>query len=268
VTPVSSLLLWKANFSFIKDTIMKSILVPIDFQSASIRALRYIEDVFREVPVQLFLVNVVSSEDPTDSKEVEKAFEKFESKVLAKYPLKYRFAVRRGNLLDEIQNAIHQYRPSLVIIGTSGRNLSRAFVKLTDCPVMIIPENNSRKQIRNIAYANDFNSVKASGAFAPLLDLSQTFEAKVYIIHLNKDEKAESDEAEVSLEYYLQLVEHEYASIPSKDFVAALNDYVHKEDIDILSVLLRDHGQNKIGTNGKLIEELVSKADLPVLSLV
>lgn len=247
---------------------MKSILVPIDFQSASIRALRYIEDVFRDVPVQLFLVNVVAPEDPTDNKEIEKAFQKFELKVLKNYPLTYKFNVVRGNLLDEIQKSIHLYRPSLVIIGTSGRNLSKAFIKLTDCPVMIIPENNSRKSIRNIAYANDFNAVKVSSAFAPLLDLSQTFEAKVHIIHLNKDERGEQDAAEPSIEYYLQMVDHEYASIPSKDFVSALNDYVHKENIDVLSVLLRDHGQNKIGTNGKLIEELMTKADLPVLSLV
>lgn len=247
---------------------MKSILVPVDFQSASIRALRYIEDVFRELPVQLFLVNVVAPEDPTDNKEIEKAFQKFEAKVLKNYPLSYRFIVVRGNLLEEIQKAIHFYRPSIVIIGTSGRNLSKAFVKLTDCPVMIIPENNSRTKIRNIAYANDFNAVRASAAFAPLLDLSQTFEAKVHIIHLNKDEKTEPDAAEPSLEYYLQMVDHEYASIPSTDFVTALQEYVHREDIDVLSVLLRDHGQNKMGTHGKLIEELVSKADLPVLSLV
>jgi nucleotide-binding universal stress UspA family protein len=247
---------------------MKSLLVPIDFQSASIRALRYIGDVFRELPVKLYLVNVLAAEDPTDTREVEKAFAKFESKVLKNYPLTYKFSVVRGNLLEEIQKAIHLCKPSMVIIGTSGRNLSKAFIKLTDCPVMIIPEKNSRKQIRNIAYANDFHALKASAAFAPLLDLSRTFEAKVHIIHLNKDERAEPDAAEPSIEYYLQLVDHEYASIPSKDFVSALNDYVHREDIDVLSVLLRDHGQNKNGTAGHLIEELVNNADLPVLSLV
>jgi nucleotide-binding universal stress UspA family protein len=247
---------------------MKSILVPVDFQSASIRALRYIEDVFREVPVQLFLVNVVPSDDPTDNNEIQKAFERFEAKVLKNYPLSYRFNIIRGNLLEEIQEAIHLYKPSLVVIATTGRNLSKAFVKLTDCPVMIIPENNSRSTIRNIAYANDFNVVKAASAFAPLLDLSQTFEAKIHIIHLNKNQQGEPDAAEPSLEYYLQHVEHEYASIPSEDFVGALQDYAHRENIDVLSVLLRDHGKNKIGTDGKLIEELVSKSDLPVLSLV
>jgi nucleotide-binding universal stress UspA family protein len=247
---------------------MKTILVPIDFQSASIRALRYIEDVFREIPVQLFLLNVMSADDPTDNKEIEKAFEKFEAKVLKNYPLRYRFEVTRGNLLDEIQKAINLYKPSIVIIGTSGRNLSKAFVKLTDCPVMIIPETNSKSKIRNIAYANDFHAVRASSAFAPLLDLSQTFDAKVHIIHLNKDEKTEPDGAEAALEYYLELVDHEYASIPSTDFVTALQDYVHRENIDVLTVLLRDHGQNNLDTGGKLIEELVSKSDVPVLSLV
>jgi nucleotide-binding universal stress UspA family protein len=247
---------------------MKSILIPIDFQSASIRALRYVEEVFRELPVQVYLVNVLSWRDPTDTREVEKAFTKFEAKVLKNYPLAYKFTVRRGDLLEEIQKTIHLYKPSLVIIGTSGRNLSKAFIKLTDCPVMIIPEKNSRKQIRNIVYANDFHALRASGAFAPLLDLSQTFAAKVHIIHLDKDESPEPDAAEPSLEYYLQLVDHEYASIPSKDFVSALTDYVHREDIDVLTVLLRDHGQNKHQTEGHLIEELVNNADLPVLSLV
>ncbi len=247
---------------------MKSLLVPIDFQGASIRVLRYIEDVFRDRPVQLHLLNVVSPSDPTDAAEIEKAFEKFEKKVLANYPLPYQFTSMRGNLLEEIQKAIHLYKPSMVVIGTSGRNLSKAFVKLTDCPVMIVPENNNRTKINKIAYANDFNAVRASAAFAPLLDLSQTFDAKVHIIHINRSGQGELDSAEPSLEYYLQLIEHEYASIPSTDFVKALDEYVHREDIDVLSVLLRDHGQNKLDTDGKLIEELVTRANLPVLSLV
>lgn len=247
---------------------MKTILVPVDFQSACIRALRYIEDVFPDKPVQLILLNVVAPADPTDQKEIEKAFEKFKSQVLKNYPLRYRLEIVRANLLDGIQQAIDLYKPSFVVIGTGGKNLSKAFVKLTNCPVLIIPETNKRRKIANIAYANDFNAVKVSNAFAPLLDLSETFNAKVHIIHLNKDENTGTDGAENSLEYYLQLVDHEYASIPSKDFTAAMIDYIHRENIDVLSVLLRDHGQNKTEASGKLIEEIVTKADVPVLSLI
>jgi nucleotide-binding universal stress UspA family protein len=247
---------------------MKTILVPVDFQSASIRALRYIEEVFREKPVHLILLHVITPGDSTDVKEVEKAFEKFATKVMKNFPLPYKFQVQKGTLLTAIQKTIDLHRPSIVIIGTSGRNLSKAFVKLTNCPVLIIPENNSKTKIENIAYANDFNAVKASSAFAPLLDLSQTFDAKVHIIHLNKTDNAERDNSEDALEYYLQLVDHEYATIPSKDFVTALQDYVHRENIDVLTVLLRDHGQNKIDAGGKLIEELVTHTDVPVLSLV
>ncbi len=247
---------------------MKTILVPIDFQNASERALRYIQSVFGEKPVELQLVNVVPIENVTTDDEIQKSFAEFESRTLKGYPIPYRFSIIRGNLLEEIQRAIHFYRPSLVIIGTSGTALTKALMKLTDCPVLIIPETSRKSQIRNIVYANDFNAVKASSAFEPLADLSKSFDAKVHIIHINKDEQTTPDNAEASLEYYLQLIDHEYASMRSDDFVAALQDYVHREDIDVLSVLLRDHGQNKLSSNGKLIEELVSTADIPVLSLV
>lgn len=247
---------------------MKTILVPVDFQNASERALHYIENVFGQQPVELQLVNVVPVENKASDDEIQKAFSEFEEKVLKNYPLPYRFSIIRGNLLEEIQRAIHFYRPSLVIIGTSGNALTKALMKLTDCPVMIVPETSRKSRIRNIVYANDFNAVKASSAFEPLADLSKSFDAKVHIIHINKDEHTTPDNAEVSLEYYLQLIDHEYASMRSEDFVAALQDYVHREDIDVLSVLLRDHGQNNLSSNGKLIEELVSKTDIPVLSLV
>lgn len=247
---------------------MKTILVPIDFQNASEKALRYIENVFVEKPVELQLVNVVSTDSKLNDEDIQRAFKDFEGKVLKNYPVPYRFSIIRGNLLEEIQRAIHFYKPSLLIMGTTGTALTKALVKLTDCPVMIVPANSNKSKIRNIVYANDFNEVKSSSAFEPLLDLSQAFHAKVHIIHINKDEKTKPDGAEPSLEYYLQLVDHEYASMKSEDFVSALQDYVKKEDIDVLSVLLRDHGQNAISSSGKLIEELVSKTEIPVLSLV
>ena len=247
---------------------MKTILVPIDFQSASERALRYVESVFNEQPVELQLVNVVPVDNKITDEDIQKAFSEFEEKTLKEYPLPYRFSIIRGNLLEELQRAIHFYRPSMVIIGTSGNMLTKALMKLTDCPVLIIPESSRKGKIRNIVYANDFNTVKASSAFEPLADLSKSFDAKVHIIHINKDEYTAPDNAEASLEYYRQLIDHEYASMKSDDFVAALQDYVHSQDIDVLSVLLRDHGQNNLSSSGKLIEEIVNKTDIPVLSLV
>ena len=248
---------------------MKTILIPIDFQPASERALHYVESVFRDRPVELQLINIVPFELKKTDEEILKNFSKFEERVLKGYPIPYRFSIINGKLLEEIQRAVHFYRPSLVVIGTSGTALTKALMKLTDCPVLIIPENSEKTKIRNIVYANDFHEVKASSAFEPLLDLSKTFHAKVHIIHINKDDHTIPDDAEPSLEYYLQLVDHEYASMKSDDLVKALQDYVHKENIDVLSVLLRDHGQNNnLSSHGKLIEELVSKADIPVLSLV
>jgi nucleotide-binding universal stress UspA family protein len=247
---------------------MNTILVPIDFQEASERVIHYIEDVFNKQPVELQLVNVVPDEDKTTDEEIQKKFSTFETKVLSKIKIRYRFSIIRGNLVEEIQRAIHFYKPSLVIIGTKGTALTKALMKLTDSPVLIVPESSKKTKIKNIVYANDFNPLKTSVAFAPLADLSKSFDAKVHIVHINKDEFITPDKTEVSLEYYLQLIDHEYASMKSDDLVAALQDYIHKQDIDVLSILLRDHGQNNLSSSGKLIEELLSKSDIPVLSLV
>lgn len=248
---------------------MKTILVPLDFHSASERALEYIQDVFYKHPVEIQLVSVLAADDRKTEEEIRKEFTAFEHKVLRHFGLPYRFSVVRGNLLDEIQRAINTYKPSLVIMGAKKTILTKALMKVTNCAVLIIPEVTKKQQIKNIVYANDFNPVATSDAFGPLADLSKEFGARVHVIHILKDdENLTKDRAEGSLEYYLQAVDHEYATMEKENFVNALEEYIRKRDIDVLSLLLRDHGKNSLNSNGKLIEAVLSKTDVPVLTLV
>lgn len=247
---------------------MKTILVPIDFHSASEKVLRYIEDVFYKHPVELQLVSVVPGDDRRTDEAIRNEFAAFENDVLKPFQLNYHFHILRGNLLEEIQHAINFYKPFLVVMGTKGTTLTKALMKVTDCAVLIIPEGSKKRQIKNIVYANDFNAVKTSEAFEPLANLSKEFGAKVHIIHIAKDRNTTQDLAEGSLEYYLQSVNHEYAALTKEDFVSALDEYIQQRDIDVLSLLLRDHGKNTLNSDGKLIEAILSKTEIPVLSLV
>jgi hypothetical protein len=86
---------------------MKTILVPIDFQNASAKALSYIENVFNEQQVELQLLNVVSLEDKSLDEDIQQAFKDFESKYLKYKSIAYKFSIMRGYLLDEIHRAIH-----------------------------------------------------------------------------------------------------------------------------------------------------------------
>jgi nucleotide-binding universal stress UspA family protein len=248
---------------------MKTILVPIDFSTTSTKAVGYVENVFRNEDVTLELIYVSTTVRHLAENEIHESFKAFEKENLKKYELPYTFTVLSGdNLLEQIRRRCEEVHPFLVVMGTNRTQLAQSLVKLTQSPVLIIPENSDKSAIRKIAYANDFNSIKASSALEPLLNLSRAFGAKVHIIHVCKDEVLSNDEAEASIEYYLDHVDHEYVSMKSSDFVKTIQEYLKNQDIDLLTILIRDHGNNTLDTQGQLIEQLVANARVPVLSLV
>ena len=247
---------------------MKTILTPVDFSPTSRKAVAYVGSIFEKEPVQLSLVYVATTGQASEA-EIRKSFEQFEKDNLQKYSIPYSFKIVVGdNLLSEIKVICDDLRPFLVVMGINRSQLAQSLVKLTQSPILFIPENSDKASIKNIAYANDFNNIKASSALEPLLNLSRTFGAKVHIIHVCKDEVLTNDEAEASIEYYLDHVDHEYVSMKSSDFVKTIQEYLNDQDIDLLTILIRDHGNNDLRSQGQLIEQLVATAKVPVLSLV
>lgn len=245
---------------------MKTIIAPVDFSPASEKAIQYIAKVFCDQPFEVELIYVSTSSSESDEK-IGEAFRKFKAGSLNVLKLPYRFQVRRGNLLDEIQTAIHELKPAFVIMGTGKTSLANALVKLTDSSVILVPENTDRMSLKRIVYANDFNDIKESSALGPLLNLSRLQGATVHIIHVG-DGDVSKDKAEDTIEYYMDHVDHEYMYINSDDIVKSIQNYVTDNKIDLLAVLIRDHGKNDLHTKGRLIEQLVTHANVPVLNLI
>jgi nucleotide-binding universal stress UspA family protein len=247
---------------------MKKIIIPIDFSLASEKAVRYVENVFKNQPVELELIYVSPEFSEDNDHRVKEAYKTFDENVLKSAEIPYHFHNLKGNLLAEIQKAIHLYNPAFVIMGTTKASLAKALVKLTDCPIVVIPENNTKSKITKIAYANDFNNIKVSTALEPLLILARSFGAKVYIIHVCKDKSAINDNAEEVIEYYLNHIDHEYVCINSDNIVSSIQNYIAEQKIDLLSILIRDHGNNALKSNGTLVEQLVSNTKVPLLNLI
>jgi nucleotide-binding universal stress UspA family protein len=241
-------------------------LIPIDFAESSVRAIRYAEGVFSGHEAELQLIYVAPREKSKD--QITKEFAEFESKHLKPSRIPYTFSINTGSLLEELQKAIHRIKPTVVMIGLEDGSLSKAFLKLTDCPVILVPRDNSKVKIKNIAYANDFKDIRDSSAFKPLLELSRAFGANIHIIHVNKGDTLTQDKGEAAIEYYLDAVNHEYISLNGNDIVDAIQKYLADKKIDLLTLLLRDHGSNELQTKGKLVEQLVNKSNVPLLSLL
>ncbi|MBL7856690.1 MAG: universal stress protein [Cyclobacteriaceae bacterium] len=247
---------------------MKTILVPIDFQHASGKALTYIERVFKDQSIRMELLHVSTPAEKSTKEEIQKLFEKFEFEFLKNCRIPYSLTIATGGLLEEIQKNINEKHPSLVVIGLTGNTLVKALVKLMNCPVLIIPSNNETPSIRNIVYANDFHSIKDSSALEPLWNLAQACDAMVHVLHVTREDVLPKDESEGPLEYYLDHIKHEYVSLKSDDFVAAINNYAADKKIDLLTLMIRDHGKNELQSGGQLVEQLLTETNIPVLNLV
>ncbi len=247
---------------------MKKILIPIDLSDASENAIDFVSDVFGDIRPELHMIHVKGENEKLN--DIKAAFAELENNKLIPSGMVYNFEISPGGLLEEIQATINTEEPDLLIMGTKGENgsrLSRALVKLTNCPVMLIPENYHETKIKRIAYANDFKDIRDSSVLKPLLELSQAMNAKVYLLHINRDNNVK-DMAEASLEYYLDYVKHEYVCITSEDIEQAIMDFIKEKKIDLLTVLLRDHGNNALSSGGQLVKELVENSNVPVLNLV
>ncbi|TRX59589.1 universal stress protein [Fulvivirga sp. M361] len=247
---------------------MKKILIPIDLSGASENAIDFALDVFSGFKPELLMIHVKQPNE--DLEYLKTAFGQLENSKLYKTGIQYNFEITRGELLEDIQAAIDTEKPDLLVMGTTGINgseLSKALVKLTNCPLMLVPENYHWSKIKRIAYANDFKNIKDSAVLHPLMILAQKTEAKVYLLHVNRDNSV-VDNAEASLEYYLEHVHHEYICITSDDIESAIMNFIKEKDIDMLAVLLRDHGKNQLSSEGRLVKELVVNSNVPVLNLV
>lgn len=248
---------------------MKKILLPIDLSPASENAIDFIVDVFGTFRPHLHLIHVQRSDE--NLQEVKELFANFEAAKLVPSKLNYQFEItKEGGLLSDIQHIIKIESPDLLVLGTRGINgssLSKALVKIIDCPVMLVPEKYKETKIRRIAYANDFYDIKNSAALKPLMNLAMLMKAKVYLLHINRDNRT-NDGAEPSLEYYLDYVDHEYVYITSDDIEQSIMNFIKEKDIDVLTVLLRDHGGNQLESEGRLVKKIVTHSNVPVLNLV
>lgn len=254
---------------------LQKILIPIDFSPVALNAIRYANGILEKHLTEVTLVYVNTYEKPLKPSEIQSAFKAFEREALQHVTFYYKFKVLNGNLLTELVNESKAREIDLVIMGTKGErasdlSLASALIRSVFCPVIVVPENFHKLHIRKIAFANDYRPIQSSEAIKPLWEFALEFRAKVYLLHINysrKEELVPADDAESTLEYYLQSLEHEYDYLESDDVELTIHQYIEENKIDLLVILSRDHGSNQLKSEGRLIAQLTAHAAVPILAL-
>ncbi len=167
---------------------MKKILVPVDFSEASERSLEFTINLFKEDPIDIVLLHVVTMPATVGAEYtmvnaqliqdlLTEMIENAESKLstlaekYAQENVKFTKRVETGNLTQWFKYDVENLNPFMIIMGTTGAtglkeiligsNTERA-IRFAKCPVVAVPASVEMKDVKNIVVAYDDDEIGVS----------------------------------------------------------------------------------------------------------
>ncbi|MDX1629052.1 MAG: universal stress protein [Fulvivirga sp.] len=136
-------------------------------------------------------------------------------------------------------------------------------------PILIIPEPKNLIHIEQIAFATDFKKIKDHNILNYLHDLCAACSAELHLLNVNESPQAitrkEAEEA-LELHNYFFDIQHEFNFARAKNPIAGINDYVSKNEIDMLAVMPRHHSFFHNLFNDSVSEEVALNIHKPIFS--
>ena len=272
---------------------MKKILVPFDFSSYSLAALKTAQKISVKSKAEILCVTVIPSEVDWEllSDEAKKKYpdltEEFEEaqEVLPDYIQKIapgksmiRQIVRVGVPNELILRVIQEEDPDLVVLGAYGKgyvegnfigSTLQKVLRKSPCPVLAVKEALDGNDFRKVAFASDFEP-RSRVAFEKIKPLIKLFKSSVYLLFVNIPEHFTSTQEITSgmnsfMKGHEELTFHQHIfndSEVEKGMIA----FAENQNINWIILVSNDHTSSAsylIGTT----ETLIFKSDLAVLSV-
>ncbi len=254
---------------------ISNILIPFDFSKTSKEALEYaIKYVGDAENLKLMLAHVSDEQNSDNLKE------KFRN-TIKNHQEEVNNQIEWVSVTGELTEAlieIQKYEDvSLIIMGTSGgtslgpTNTSKLVLE-ADCPVLVVPSDLGEFRLKNIALVLGKEVIDDTQDLSMLLEVSQRFNAKVHVITIkNRPETfgySENDQKNENLiQYYLENFYSEHVFIENPDLVDGILNYATQRNIDVITILPRNHTKNSEPSEGQLTELLTLHSPIPILAI-
>lgn len=255
------------------------VLVAVDFSEYSMQACKAAFDIAKQINAKVKILNVFHNMryplhmpfgDALDGLADEGMLDKARRKMLnlcqeieknieenEMASVNYSYSLREGIVEEEIQNFVEEYKPVLLVLGTKGMdnnttdivgNVTADIIEITNVPVLAVPLKNPVKRIAELEHIGfltnvDRRDLDSFDTFVSFLRLYK--DLKVTLIHVNYDSKGGRFSEEQLSEMQQYFAEHYpdlnvgYKVINTDNLVDAVNDFVVKEKIGMLSLNTR-----------------------------
>lgn len=194
--------------------------------------------------------------------------------------INFNTALREGVPEEEINKFSKEYNPSLIIMGTRGRDrkeqdligsVTAELIDRSTVPVLAIPEDANLfdfDSVKHIAFATNFDP-KDLIAFEKLFSLLKAFKFKIHFIHFEQSVNAWNEIKLAGIKEYFSKhyseLETEYHIISGKDILSSLDQFVADNKIDIIS--LSTHKRNIVFRlfNPSFARKMIFHSNTPML---
>jgi nucleotide-binding universal stress UspA family protein len=258
---------------------MNTVIVPVDFSETSLNAARYAAQLLvGHYGVTMLLYHHYTKK--SEEGESNKTLLELKSQLNEKFAVNIDMLAHHGDdFIHDLEKAVRHRSADLVIMGITGRSpLGQALIgsntlKFADtraCPVLIIPEASTYREVKNAMLATDFKDVFNTTPSAPIKDFLKTFRPQLHVVNVDPEhyvaisetyakEKADFEDmfSEFNPEFYFMRL---------FDIEEALNLFAKDKNVDLIIAIHKQHSFfNKLFSKTGTTKKLSYQSEVPVL---
>lgn len=282
---------------FIMD---KRILLPTDYSKNALNAIRYAMELYRDVYCEFYILNafhisgytldsmrVPETGEPyyeAAKQEAEEGMERL-MQILKLHPEnnKHKFytITTFNSLAEAIRNVIDKKDIDMIVMGTKGITESKARIfgtntvnvmeLIRECPVIAVPKNYMFEAPKEIVFPTDYRTPFKKKEIGDLIEVAQLFDAKINVLHIDKDKDGKLDRKEQTnkelLQEIMEGVKYEMHFVPADKISDGINTFIDKHNCDMVAFLNRKHLFFGSILSNPLVKKIGYDPKVPILEL-
>lgn len=253
------------------------ILIPYDFGEAAQKALTYAISFAANNANGVLTVGFINAAGTSQSPEA--TFEEIRSEL----PKTFKASLTYTQILPaDVSGVLAESKRTntdLIIMGTGGSEDPQGITHTSQtvleshCPVLVIPKSVSEDfKIERMALVLGPQEIGDPKVLEMLLHIARTFDARVRVLTIeNKPGTygySEGEERNESLlEYYLEGFYAHHVFLENADVANGIFEYAQEKEIDLISILPRNHVQKGTPSEGRLTRLLTLRSNTPLLTI-
>ena len=232
---------------------MNTVIVPVDFSNTSLIAARYAAKILvGHYGVTMILYH--SYADASMAAETEEKLLGLKNELMQEYIVKMDILAHlEDDFVEGLSKAARHRNADLVIMGLTGKSaLAQAFfgsntlkmVETKACPVLIVPEDASLNDIKNVMLTSDFKNTNESTPSVLIKEFLDVFKAKLHIVNVNSEHYISLtnsyEKEKMQLKQMFEDYDPEFYFMRLFDLEEAINLFAEDYHIDLIMTIQKN----------------------------